>query len=168
MKRFGLAATAALFCASAGPALAADYYVAAHYVSANGDGESELLVNAISVHASEEGYKVADIASVNAGGTAASVYTAQFDCAAKSWRVTNQNDYYIAQQMAPVSHAARELPAFTPVEGGTPVQGAMNMVCGWPGSIAGAAKITAPDAIALSKAVSPTLTFPPAPENDRR
>lgn len=156
-----LLAAAALLFALTPPALAADYYVAAHFVSANGDGDSELLVNGGSLHGSEEGYKVADIASVNAGGTATTVYTAQFDCAAKSWRVTNQNDYYIANQMAPVSHATRDLPAFTPVSDGTPVQGAMTMICGWPATIAGLAKVTAADPVALSKAVSPTLKFVP-------
>jgi hypothetical protein len=162
------AAGAAFLALFAAPAFAADYYVAAHYTSANGDGEAALLVSGGSIHPSDLGYTVADIAAVNSGGTAMSVYTAQFNCAAGTWRVTSQYDYYVAQQMAPVSHETRDLPAFAPVGAGTPADGARKLVCGWPASQGGAAKFTADTPTALSNLVSPTLRFTPPPDNDRR
>jgi hypothetical protein len=163
MWKLDIALGALLLCTLTGPASAADYYTAAHYVSANGDGDAVLLVNANSVHSSAEGYKVAEFVAVNGGGTAMSVYAAQFDCTAKSWRVTEQNDYYTENGTAPVNQATRDLPAFSPVNDGSPVQGVLNMVCGWPATMVGAAKFAATDVLALNKAVSPTLKFTPPP-----
>src|SRR5579862_5268231 len=129
MMKHSLLAAALVFWLSA-PAQAADYYVAAHYTSTIGDGESALLVNSDSVHTSDAGYRIASFASVNGGGTAMSVYNAQFECADKTWRTTSQNDYYIADPMAPFGHDNSTLPAFTPVNDGTPVAGVLAMVCG--------------------------------------
>ena len=164
MRKIYTSLAAVLLCGAAGPVWAADYYVAAHYASPNGDGESALLVNAGSLHVNEQGYKIAEFVSLNSGGTAMSVYAAQFDCAAKSWRVTAQDDYYTENGTAPVNHASRELPAFAPVNDGSPVQGVLSLVCGGPATMAGATKFAAPNALALNQAVSPTLKFTPSPE----
>jgi hypothetical protein len=155
----------AWMCGLSAPAFATDYYVAAHYTSTNGDGQSALLINGDSVHTADAGYRIVTFAAVNGGGTAMSVYSAQFECADKSWRVTGQKDYYTADPMAPVDHATNNLPAFNPVNDGTPIAGAMAMVCGWPSSQTGAAKFSAADPISLSKLVSPTLQFTPPPDN---
>ncbi len=150
------------------PATAADYYAASRFTSPNGDGEAELLISGGTVRTNDAGNKVADVASVNAGGVGVTQYTAEFDCGAKAWRITHQTDYYIDGQMAPRNQSWRELPAFTPVNDGSPVADALAMVCNWPTSMAGIAKIEAIDPVALSRKVSPTLKFTPPADSGGR
>src|ERR1700754_3315955 len=75
------------------PAPAADYYVAARYTTAH-DGEGQVLINADNMHTVDGGYKATDVVVVNAVGAGVVVYDAQFDCAAGTWRVATQSDYY--------------------------------------------------------------------------
>ncbi len=166
MKRVGIVAAAIAACGIILPAAAADYYVATRYASRT-DGEAALLVNAGTVHANDSGNTAAEFAAVNAGGVYVNVYSAEFNCAAKSWRVTQQADYDAQNPIAPTIHASHELPAFTPVNDGSPVQAVMTMVCNWPAGQAGAAKIEAIDPVALNAKMSPTLKFT-APGDDRR
>ena len=152
---------AALLCAASSPAPAADYYVAARYTTAH-DGEGQVLINADNLHTVDGGYKATDVVVVNAAGVGVVVYDAQFDCAAKTWRVSTQSDYYPSISIAPVIRTPFEPPPFVAVRDGTSIAGAMTMVCGWPASAAGADKVTASNAVTLSSMVSPGLK--PAPE----
>src|SRR5581483_9723143 len=100
MKRCNAVAALLLLGASL-PASAADYYVAARYNTAD-DGEGEVLINADNLHTVDGGYKATDVVVVNAAGVGVVVYDAQFDCAAGTWRVTTQSDYYTTKLMAPI------------------------------------------------------------------
>jgi hypothetical protein len=161
MKTSGLIlAVAALSVAAAWTesAMADTYYVATHYESAK-DGNSILAVNGDSVRGIDNGHKIAEIASVNAGNVTASDYVTEMDCSAHSWRVNKETDYDLQHNTAPAASSARELPPLTPVNDGTPIRAAMDFICAWPGSKTGAAKATAIDAVDLSKVLGKSLTF---------
>jgi len=166
MKRLtGLVLTVSSLALSslAGPCLAADYYVAAHYQTQTGDGEADLLVNDGSVHDKEGGVRAAELVQVNAGNLTVSSFASEMNCAAKSWRVTYQTDYDTEGRIGPYPRVPQTPPPFAPVAEGSPAADALAMVCGWPAGKAGAAKFTAKDEVSLAKQVAPALKLTLSP-----
>lgn len=164
MKLSGIAVCISILCGLAGPALAGDYYLTVRYVSAADLGELALFVNPDTIGTGSEGYKVADIVSVNATGVVVTVFKTQIDCAAHSWRVTYQTDYRTDRLLGP--DAKPVTGAFASVAEDAPVRKALDFVCNWPGSATGMTKTVVADPVALSKMIAPTLKFThvPGPE----
>src|SRR5581483_11467184 len=130
MKRLtGLVLTLSLL---AGPCLAADYYLAAHYQTQTGDGEADLLVNDGSIHDKDGGIRLAELVQVNAGNLTVSSFASEMNCAAKSWRVTYQTDYDTQGRIGPYPRVPQTPPPFAPVTAGSPAADALAFVCGWP------------------------------------
>ena len=159
----GLVLTASL---SAGPCLAADYYVAAHYQTQTGDGEADLLVNQDSIHDKEGQVRIAELVQVNAGNQTVTAYASEMDCGAKSWRVTSQTDFDSQGRIGAYHRVPETPPPFAPVSDGSPAAEALAFVCGWPGTEAGAAKFTAPDEVKLAASVAPSLKLSFEADND--
>ena len=159
MKLFGITVWISIFCGVAAPAaMASDYYLTVRYVSAADLGELALLVNPDSIGVGSEGYKVADITSVNSTGVVVTVFKAQIDCATHGWRVTYQTDYRTDQLLAPDSRSVA-LGQFNTVPDDAPSRKTLDFVCNWPGSASGVEKIVVADPVSLSKKVSPMLKF---------
>jgi len=150
----GLVVTASLL---AGPCLAADYYVAAHYQTQTGDGEADLLVNGDSIHDKEGGVRIAALVQVNAGNQTVTTYASEMNCGAKSWRVTSQTDFDSQGRIGAYHRVPETPPPFAPVSDGSPAAEALAFVCAWPAAKAAAAKFIARDEVSLAAAVAPTL-----------